>query len=146
MKNIKVKIRTTKAIHSKLALVKHIKEDTGLGLKESKWIADDIMGEPRKWFTFELPKHFTKRSKFYKQEYGIEIGGSFQEKLASILDGEVILNDTIDKFESFLNSIDEKDAVAKDIFNNILPLLKDDPFELKDTIRELKTKIEEMNI
>jgi hypothetical protein len=142
MKEIKIRMRTTRGISSKLALVKHIKEDTGLGLKESKWIADDIMNEPKKWFTFDLPKHFTKRAKFYKQEYGIEIGGSFQEKLTSILDGEVILNDTIEKFESFLNNIDEKDAVAKDIFNNILPMLKDKPFDLKDYIRELKTKIE----
>lgn len=141
MKLVNLKLRTTKIINSKLALVKDIKDHTGFGLKESKCDICDVLVEAKgNWVTFEFPKHFYERKAYYKSEYGIEINGFFQEKLSAILDGEIVMKDTIEKFEKFIESVDKNDAVGLDIFNNLLPLLSEYPFELKDSLRILKTK------
>jgi hypothetical protein len=141
MKEVNLKIRTTQKILSKLAFVKDIKDDTGFGLKHCKCdIADIVMEAKGKWVTISFPKHFYERKAYYKSEYGIEINGFFQEKLSAILDGEIVMKDTIEKFEKFIDSVDKNDAVGLDIFNNLLPLLSKYPFELKDSLRELKTK------
>ena len=140
MRNINLKLKTTKKGFSKLALVKDIKTDTGFGLKESKCdIVDVLMEADGKWVTLNFPKHFYERKSYYKNEYGIEMTGFFHEKLSAILDGEIVMNDTIEKFEKFIESVDKTDAVGLDIFNNLLPLLSKYPFELKDSLRELKT-------
>lgn len=139
MKEVNLKIRTTKKILSKLAFVKDIKEHTGFGLKHSKCdIADVVMEAEGKWVTILFPKHFYDRKNYYKEKYGIEMSGFLQEKLASILDGEIVMNKTIDKFKEFIETVDKNDAVGLDIFNNLLPLLSEYPFELKDSLRELK--------
>ena len=139
MSRVNLKLRTTKDVLSKLALVKDIKQDTGFGLTECKCdICDVLVNADGNWVTLSLPKHFYERKNYYKNQYGIEMNGFFQEKLASILDGEIVMNDTIEKFKDFIESIDKIDAVGLDIFNNLLPLLSEYPFELKDTLRELK--------
>jgi hypothetical protein len=139
MKLINLKLRTTQTISSKLAFVKDIKVDTGFGLKESKCdITDVLVNADGEWVTLSFPKHFYERKNYYKNQYGVEMKGFFQEKLASILDGEIVKNETIEKFEQFIETVDKTDAVALDIFNNLLPLLSKYPFELKDSLRELK--------
>jgi len=141
MKEVNLKIRTTKKILSKLAFVKDIKDDTGFGLKHSKCdVADVVIEAEGKWVTILFPKHFYERKNYYKNTYGVEMTGFFHEKLSAILDGEIVMNDTIEKFEKFIESVDKTDAVGLDIFNNLLPLLSKHPFELKDSLRELKTK------
>jgi hypothetical protein len=143
MREIKIQIKATENIGTKLACVKHIKEMSGFGLKQSKDILDDILDNVNTWRTIKVSKGFYDSKKLFKDNYGIEMKGYFNEKLSAILDGEIVMKDTIEKYESFIESINEIDAVGLDIFKNLLPLLSDYPFELKNTLRDLARESEE---
>lgn len=55
MNKVKFRIKVFSKCSSKLAFVKHIKDITGLGLRESKDIVDSILEIPYKYVDIELP-------------------------------------------------------------------------------------------
>ncbi len=144
MRNHKIKI--IKEISNKLMCVKTLKElsEGDYDLKTSKFALDKMYTNIGKWVVADepIPKSFHKHRKLFKDDFGIVFGNSIQDNLTAVLGGKIIMDDTFDKYDSFIASIDPKDEMAIKLFKDLIPFLQYHPFDLKDGLVNLKEDIE----